>query len=187
MKIGILGGTFDPPHEAHLKIAERSIEQFYLDKVIFIPSGNPWQKKETTSFIHRYEMTKLLIKNSEQLEISKIENSEDTPSYTYETLTKLNLPKENLFFILGSDTAMKIRTWKNYKDLSNLTNFLVALRSEDNMNLLNQKFPFNYQLIEGQKLNLSSTDLRKKLQENILEDNDLPLEILKYIREKNLY
>ena len=132
-------------------------------------------------------MTKLLIKNSEQLEISKIENSEDTPSYTYETLTKLNLPKENLFFILGSDTAMKIRTWKNYKDLSNLTNFLVALRSEDNMNLLNQKFPFNYQLIEGQKLNLSSTDLRKKLQANILEDNDLPLEILKYIREKNLY
>ena len=97
------------------------------------------------------------------------------------------LQKENLFFILGSDTAMKIRTWKNYKDLSNLTNFLVALRSEDNMNLLNQKFPFNYQLIEGQKLNLSSTDLRKKLQENILEDNDLPLEILKYIREKNLY
>ena len=123
MKIGILGGTFDPPHDAHLKIAERSIEQFYLDKVIFIPSGNPWQKKETTSFIHRYEMTKLLIKNSEQLEISKIENSEDTPSYTYETLTKLNLPKENLFFILGSDTAMKIRTWKNYKDLSDIILF----------------------------------------------------------------
>lgn len=187
MKIGILGGTFDPPHDAHLKIAERSIEQFYLDKVIFIPSGNPWQKKETTSFIHRYEMTKILIENSEKLEISKIENSEDTPSYTYETLTKLNLPKENLFFILGSDTAMKIRTWKNYKDLSNLTNFLIALRSEDNMNLLNQEFPFNYQLIEGGKLNLSSTDLRKKVQENILEDNDLPLEILKYIREQSLY
>ena len=140
MKIGILGGTFDPPHEAHLKIAKRSIEQFYLDKVIFIPSGNPWQKKDTTSFIHRYEMTKILIKNSEQLEISKIENSEDTPSYTYETLTKLNLPKENLFFILGSDTAMKIRTWKNYKDLSNLTNFLVASSNLFHASLLTRKY-----------------------------------------------
>ena len=58
MKIGILGGTFDPPHNAHLEIAKRSIKQFDLDKVIFIPSGNPWQKKDATPFIHRYEMTK---------------------------------------------------------------------------------------------------------------------------------
>ena len=54
MNVGVLGGTFDPPHKAHIKIAERSIEQFNLDKVIFIPSGNPWQKKDATSFIHRY-------------------------------------------------------------------------------------------------------------------------------------
>ena len=51
MNVGVLGGTFDPPHKAHIKIAERSIEQFNLDKVIFIPSGNPWQKKDATSFI----------------------------------------------------------------------------------------------------------------------------------------
>ena len=51
MKIGILGGTFDPPHNAHLEIAKRAIKQFDLDKVIFIPSGNPWQKKDATPFI----------------------------------------------------------------------------------------------------------------------------------------
>ena len=55
MKIGILGGTFDPPHQAHLEIANRSIKQFTLDKVIFIPSGNPWQKTNATSYKHRYE------------------------------------------------------------------------------------------------------------------------------------
>ena len=86
MKIGILGGTFDPPHQAHLEIANRSIKQFTLDKVIFIPSGNPWQKKDATSYRHRYEMTKILIENSNYFEISDIENSEQNPSYTYETL-----------------------------------------------------------------------------------------------------
>ena len=56
MNIGVLGGTFDPPHDAHLRIAERSIDQFALDKVIFIPSGNPWQKKDTTSYRHRLSL-----------------------------------------------------------------------------------------------------------------------------------
>ena len=74
MKIGILGGTFDPPHNAHLEIAKRAIKQFDLDKVIFIPSGNPWQKKDATPFIHRYEMTKILIEKSNKFE---------TVSYTH--------------------------------------------------------------------------------------------------------
>ena len=112
MNIGVLGGTFDPPHEAHLRIAERSIDQFNLDRVIFIPSGNPWQKKDATSYRHRYEMTKILIGDSNDLEISDIENSEKNPSYTYETLNKLNHPKEKLYFILGSDAAINIKTWK---------------------------------------------------------------------------
>ena len=97
MNIGVLGGTFDPPHDAHLSIAERSIEQFTLDKVIFIPSGNPWQKKDATSYRHRYEMTKILIENTNYFEISDIENSEKNPSYTFETLNKLNHPKENCY------------------------------------------------------------------------------------------
>ena len=59
--IGVLGGTFDPPHTAHLKIAERSLNQFKLDKIIFIPSGNQWQKKDSTPYNHRFEMTKILI------------------------------------------------------------------------------------------------------------------------------
>ena len=118
MKIGILGGTFDPPHKAHLQIAERAIKQFDLDKVLFIPSGNPWQKKYATSFIHRFEMTKILIEGSNKFEISDIEKSEENPSYTYETLLRLDHPKEDLYFILGSDTAMNIKTWKNHSKLS---------------------------------------------------------------------
>ena len=187
MKIGVLGGTFDPPHDAHLKIAERSIEQFSLDKVIFIPSGNPWQKKDATPYLHRYEMTKLLIEESNYCEISDIENSETYPSYTFETLNKLNHPKEKLYFILGSDAAINIRTWKNYELLPNLTNFLIALRSEDNIDVLENNFPFNYEIISGDKLDLSSTSFRNKLKEKNNEVSDLPSGILTYIKENSLY
>ena len=181
MNVGVLGGTFDPPHKAHIKIAERSIEQFNLDKVIFIPSGNPWQKKDATSFIHRYEMTKILIKESHFFEISDIENSQKKPSYTSETLKKLNQPKEKLYFILGSDAAMNIKTWKNYEILPSLTNFLIALRSEDSIEKLDKNFPFDYEIILGDKLNLSSTSLRKKLKERNTKNGELPLGILNYI------
>tara|TARA_B100002052_G_scaffold273811_1_gene276505 strand:- start:56 stop:619 length:564 start_codon:yes stop_codon:yes gene_type:complete len=187
MNIGVLGGTFDPPHYAHLRIAERSIDQFDLDKVIFIPSGNPWQKKDATSYRHRYEMTKILIGDSHDLELSDIENSEKNPSYTYETLNKLNHPKEKLYFILGSDAAINIKTWKNYELLPNLTNFLIALRSEDNIDILKNNFPFNYEIISGDKLDLSSTILRNKLKEKNIEVTDLPSGILTYIKENSLY
>jgi nicotinate-nucleotide adenylyltransferase len=185
--IGVLGGTFDPPHEAHLKIAERSLNQFKLDKIIFIPSGNPWQKKDSTPYRHRFEMTKILIKNSDSFALSDLESSEQNPSYTYETLEKLQHPKENLYFILGSDTAMNIKTWKNYGHLSNLTQFLIALRREDSSETLSKNFPFDYELIEGEKLDLSSTGLREKLEENKMNNIGLPSEIFNYIKENKIY
>ena len=187
MKIGILGGTFDPPHQAHLEIANRSIKQFTLDKVIFIPSGNPWQKKDATSYRHRYEMTKILIEDSNYFEISDIENSEQNPSYTYETLNKLNHPKEKLYFILGSDAAINIKTWKNYELLPNFANFLIALRSEDNIDILDKTFPFKYDIISCEKLDLRSSTFRNKLKEKTIKVSDLPSEILTYAKENSLY
>ena len=185
--IGVLGGTFDPPHNAHYEIAERAIEQYNLEKVVFIPSGTPWQKDTKTSFEDRYKMTNLLIQDNNLFELSDIEKSEEDPSYTFETLRKLGHPKERLYFILGSDIAMNIKTWKNYEQLSDLTNFLIALRREDKTEMLNEDFPFDYELIHGEKLDLSSSGLRKKLKENELNENDLPDKILNYINENNLY
>ena len=187
MRIGILGGTFDPPHNAHLEIAKRAIKQFNLDKVIFIPSGNPWQKKDVAPFTHRYEMTNILIEKFNKFEISDVEKSEDIPSYTVETLAKLNHKKDNLYFILGSDTAMNIKTWNNFETLPALTKFLIALRKEDNTNNLKENFPFDYQLIDGPKLDLSSTSLRKKLQNNLFVEEDIPLKVLSYIKRYDLY
>ncbi len=112
---------------------------------------------------------------------------EDIPSYTFDTLTKLNHKKDNLYFILGSDTAMNIRTWNNYEKLSELTNFLIALRKEDSVNNLNENFPFDYELIDGEKLDLSSTSLRNKLKDNLFNEQEISLKIIQYIKKNSLY
>jgi len=90
---------------------------------------------------------------------------------------------------------MNIKTWKNYKQLSDLTNFLIALRREDKPEMLNENFPFDYELIHGEKLDLSSSAIRKELEEmefleklgTFEEDIDLPDEIIGYITENDLY
>ena len=95
--------------------------------------------------------------------------------------------QDNLYFILGSDTAMNIRTWNNYGKLSELTNFLIALRKEDSVNNLNENFPFDYELIDGEKLDLSSTSLRNKLKDNLFNEEEISLKIIQYIMKNSLY
>ena len=164
MKItGILGGTFDPPHNAHYEIAQRAINQYKLDRVIFIPTGSPWQKDIETSYEDRYKMTKLLISENPLFELSDIEKSINDPSYTVDTLRKLNIEKENMYFILGADVAISIDTWKDYKELDLLSNFLIAPRDKVTNEKLVNEFPFTFNLIEGDELDISSTGIRNKI------------------------
>jgi len=82
---------------------------------------------------------------------------------------------------------MNITTWNNYEKLSDLTNFLIALRKEDNVNNLNENFPFDYELIDGEKLDLSSTSLRNKLKDNLFNEEEISLKIIQYIKKNSLY
>lgn len=187
MSIGILGGTFDPPHQAHCEISIRAINQYNLDKVIFIPSGNPWQKTVATSFLDRYNMTNLLIDGYRDLEVSNIEQDNKQPTFTVDTLTKLTISKEELFFILGSDVAVNIKTWKNYKKLKYLTNFLIAPRNNLEEQSLNQQFPFDFQLIDGEELEMSSTKIRDKYKNGESLNSSIPEKVLNYIEKNNIY
>ncbi len=188
MKItGILGGTFDPPHNAHYEIGQRAIDQFNLDRVVFIPTGNPWQKDIETSYEDRYKMTKLLIDNNPLFELSDIEKTTSEPSYTVETLKKLNIEKENMFFILGADVAISIDTWKDYEEINSLTNFLVAPREEINNEKLLNEFPFEFNLIEGDELDISSTGIRNKIIKQESVQDKISKKIENYIKENKLY
>ena len=82
---------------------------------------------------------------------------------------------------------MNIRTWHNYKKLSELTNFLIALRKEDSVNNLKENFPFDYELIDGEKLDLSSTSLRNKLKDNLFNEEEISLKIIQYIKKNSFY
>ena len=82
---------------------------------------------------------------------------------------------------------MNIRTWNNYEKLSELTNFLIALRKEDSVNNLKENFPFDYELIDGEKLDLSSTSLRNKLKDNLFNEEEISLKIIEYIKKNSLY
>jgi len=187
MKIGILGGTFDPPHNAHKEIANRALEQFDLEKILFIPSGISWQKNNVSDYKSRYNMTRLLIEGNNNFEISDIENNLNKPSYTIETLKKLNYIKDNTFFILGADAASGITSWNSYKELDKYTKFLIAPRETVSNKHLESTFPFDFQTIEGGYLDISSTNVRKIMKTESNLENFIPYEIIKFINENDLY
>ena len=187
MKVGILGGTFDPPHFAHKEIAYRSLNQFNLDKVLFIPTGFSWQKDSSVSYKKRYAMTKLLIENESKFEISDIENNQDEPTYTANTLEKLNLDKNQTFFILGADAALGIKSWYKYTILSNFVQFLIAPRPEIDVKQIEEHFPFDFDTISGEELDISSTHIRSLIENNLNLLEHLPESVIQFIKEESVY
>lgn len=133
MKIGILGGTFDPIHLGHLRAAEEIGEKMRLDKVYLIPSALPPHKsgKPVTSFYHRLAIARLAIGNSSILEVLDLEGKRDGLSYSIETLKELHSmfrPGDDFFFILGMDAFLEITTWKEYQNLFNYAHFVIIRR-----------------------------------------------------------
>lgn len=132
MKIGILGGTFNPPHVGHLRLAEEVAYTHDLSKIIFIPCFIPPHKQgdHIAPANHRFEMTLRACHNNSLFEVSDLEiASEDGPSYTVNTLEHFKQdPGIDIFFIIGTDALGEIRVWRDYKRLFALSNFVVVDR-----------------------------------------------------------
>ena len=133
MRLGILGGTFDPIHNGHLRLAEEICEELNLSKVLLIPGAQPPHKEGPllAPFPDRFEMTKIAAACSSYLEACDIEGLRKGPSYSIETIRLIREKYKNqleLFFILGSDAFKEINTWKEYKSLFQMTNFVVIER-----------------------------------------------------------
>ena len=126
MKIGILGGTFNPIHTGHLMLAQEALCKLGLDKVVFVPTFMPPHKtQKVIDAKHRYNMVSMAIKENPALEVSKIEISSPKKSYSIHTLRKFKLlygSKAKLFFIAGSDLLDELYTWKNIKEIFKLAN-----------------------------------------------------------------
>lgn len=190
MKIGIFGGCFNPPHKMHKNIPLELISKGYLDKVIYVPTNDNYEKKDLISNKDRCNMLKLMIYNNNDL---SLEVNPDL-KYTYQTLDYFkNIYKEaEIYFICGSDNLKEFDTWKNYQYI--LTNYklLVIKRNNDNINALlkkYQKYKDNIIITNINSEIVSSTYLREKIRESNLEEISKYIDnnVYQYIKEKNLY
>lgn len=197
-RIGIIGGTFDPIHNGHLLIAENSRKAFNLDKIIFMPAGIPPHKrdKDVSSNIHRYNMTLLAINNNDYFFLSPLELKKEGVSFTIDTIKYLNsiYKDTEIYFILGSDSLFQIDTWKNYKELLTLCNFIVAARPNYNneklkatVEDLNGLYNSSIHILEGPVLDISSSEIRERVRKGVSISYLVPESVEKYVYKHKLY
>lgn len=190
MKIGIFGGCFNPPHRMHKNIPLELIESGYLDKVIYVPTGDDYKKRDLISLKDRYNMLKLMINNNPNL---LVETNQDL-KYTYQVLDyfKSVYKEEEIYFICGTDNLKEFDTWKNYEYI--LTNYklLVVKRNNDNLYELLKKYnKFKNSIIITSVIPeiLSSTYIREKIREGNEEEilKYIDKDVYQYIKKKTLY
>ena len=187
-KIGIFGGTFDPPHLGHLIIAQTAVEDLELDKVIFVPAASPPHKTDrlTASPAHRHAMLKLAIKGNKKFEASMLELHRGGISYTVDTLRSLNehYPDAQLFLILGEDNYAEFHSWKAPEDIVRLASLVIYHRNGYG-NVKGSSYPVTE--LKGPLLELSSTEIRKKVSRGQSIRYFVTKEVASYIKSKKLY
>lgn len=197
-KIGIIGGTFDPIHNGHLRAAEFVFQQMNLDEMIFVPAYIAPHKIgiETALPEDRLEMVKLAVNGNKNFIVSDIELTRKGISYTYETLKEFRRKKGSdveLFFVIGMDSLLELDTWHNVEGILELATIIVATRPGFEKAVAEASKTYckdgqeRIKYLNAPGLGISSTEIRRKIQnQNSLEDL-LPSSVIRYIKEKNLY
>jgi len=192
VRIGFLGGTFDPPPLGHLILAESAREQLKLDRVLFIPAGDPWRKsdRKVTPAPHRLAMTRLAIADNEAFELDDREVRRAGPTYTVDTLRELRSrlhPDDILVFLAGQDALADMPLWKDPTGIAEAATIAVAPREGcapppglpfDESALLRIDMPF---------VDISSTGLRERAKRGLSLRYLVPPVVEAYIRDKGLY
>jgi nicotinate-nucleotide adenylyltransferase len=195
MRLGIMGGTFDPIHNAHLFIAEEARVFMGLEEVMFIPNGEPPHKKsyEVTSRDHRFAMAELATRHNKRFSVSRVEIEREGPSYAVDTLAALKLahPAAQLFFISGFDAVAEILTWKRHKQVIRLCRLVAVARPGTAVGAAIETLPASYReridILESPHLDISSTELRDRVKNGLPIRYLVPDDVALYIREAGLY
>lgn len=199
MKVGIMGGTFNPVHIGHLLLGEFAYEQFELDEIWFMPNGNPPHKEVVSwenALAQRIAMLRLAIDGVPYFKLSLHEADESKHSYTYQTLKELKeqYPENEYYFILGADSLFALETWKNYKEIFPSCIILAAIRDDKmqedvivQIRYLIQKYHADIWLLKAPKLEISSTELRERIQQKKSIKYMVPQSVEEYIVEHQIY
>lgn len=195
-RIGLFGGTFDPPHKGHIELSEAALKEFCLDKIIFIPAGNPPHKtnKKITDKHHRYEMIRLATSDNPCFLVSDYDIKNEKPNYSYLTINHfLTLyPDDEIFFIVGEDSYKDLPLWKNYPQILSLCTFIVInrpdVKSVDCYKTYKDAMPDHKALfLSDFSYDVSSTKLREDIAAGNLTCHNLPQCVMEYIKNNNLY
>lgn len=184
-RIGILGGTFDPPHLGHLIIAEEVRLALKLGEIWFIPSYTPPHKdKAKTAAKHRMNMLKLAIKNNSSFQMNTIEVERLGKSYTFDTMEALNndFPENEFYFIIGADMVEYLPNWNRVDELINLVNFVGVGRPGYKLDSA-----YSVRTVDIPMIDISSTFIRNRLAKNQTVNYLVPETVYAYIKEKQLY
>jgi len=192
MRIGVLGGTFDPPHIAHLILAEQAREQVALDEVWFIPAGDPWRKanRDVTPAVHRIAMTRLVVEGVPGFLVDDCEVKRDGPTYTVDTLRELRErihEDDELFLLLGEDALADIPNWRDPERLADNAYIVVAPREGAEGPSTLPFDPLRVVRIEMPYVAVSSTDLRARARLGRSLRFFVPEAVAAYIEKNELY
>ncbi len=188
-----MGGTFDPVHHGHLVAASEVQSWFDLDEVVFVPTGEPWQKsaREVTSAEHRYLMTVIATASNPRFTVSRVDIDRGGPTYTTDTLRDLTaaMPDTDLFFITGADALTEIFTWRDAAELWELAHFVGCTRPGYEMDTtsLDGIPPERLTILEIPALAISSTDCRHRTAADQPVWYLVPDGVVQYIAKHRLY
>ena len=193
MRIGILGGTFDPPHAAHLALAHAAIEQLSLDEVIFMPvARNPLKHKAIATAKQRMAMVEALLANEKQMAVSNLEIVRGGKSYAVDTLEELQVAQPaEYWFIVGADALKDLKDWKNPDRLLKLCRLAVAVRPPQTEADVRARIPEEYKdridLVHMPPMEIASFDIRDRIAREKTLGTMVPEPVLRYIRQNELY
>ncbi|WP_346051409.1 nicotinate-nucleotide adenylyltransferase [Amycolatopsis dongchuanensis] len=189
-RLGVMGGTFDPIHHGHLVAASEVQSRFDLDEVIFVPTGQPWQKtgRTVTKAEDRYLMTVIATASNPKFSVSRVDIDRGGETYTVDTLRDLHseYPDDELFFITGADALEQILTWHNADELFDYAHFIGVTRPGYRLN--DHHLPSGkVTLVEVTAMAISSTGCRERVERGEPIWYLVPDGVVRYIDKRRLY
>ena len=192
-KIGIMGGTFDPIHHGHLVAASEAAYRFDLEKVIFVPTGQPWQKadRDVTDAEHRYLMTMVATASNPRFTVSRVDIDRVGPTYTIDTLRDIRkfYPDAELYFITGADALASIMSWRDWEEMLEMAHFVGVNRPGYPLtrDMVPEDQRENIELIDIPAMAISSTDCRERARGGEPVWYLVPDGVVQYIAKNHLY
>ena len=185
-RLGLLGGTFDPPHAAHVAMARAALLAGLVDEVVVVPAGDPWQKSDVTPAVHRLAMTRLAFANEPYCIVDDLETRRSGSTYAIDTVETLSSPHLQLHYIIGSDTLALLPTWHRVHDLVRMCTFLVVKRPGSTLTPPSLE-GLRVEAVPTETMIDASTDIRSHITAQHTRPDGLADSVWSYITEHGLY